>query len=104
MMARVITVESLVLVKEITFSDEAAINIAILQVDRILAFVLDVADLLARFLAERAMENKKLAVTENDAASQESCMSPWLVVQDARHLQIILLAMISTKELGYILL
>ena len=86
MMARVIAVERLILVKKIAFSDKAAVDVAILQVNICLSFMLDMSDFLSSPLAQGPVEDQKLAMAEDHAAALKGRMSLWLAVQCSCHL------------------
>lgn len=47
MMAWVVAVEGLILIEQVAFCDEAAIEVAIFKIDGCIAFMLDMADFLA---------------------------------------------------------
>jgi len=57
MVARVIAIESLVLIEKISFSQETAVDVAVFEVEGGLPVVLDVADGLAGTFAEGAVED-----------------------------------------------
>lgn len=70
-MAGVITVEGAILVEEIAFGDEPAIDVAVAKVDGRLAIVLDVGHFFASAFAEGGVEDMKVAVGEDDVAFEE---------------------------------
>ncbi len=86
MMARVIAVEGLILVKKIAFSDKAAVDVAILQVNICLSFMLDMSDFLPSPLAQGPVEDQKLAMAEDHPAALKGRMSLWFAVQCSCHL------------------
>ena len=58
MMAWVIAVEGLVLVKEITFRDKATVDVAVLQVNGGLPFMLDMSDFFSSPRAEGPVKDQ----------------------------------------------
>jgi hypothetical protein len=71
MVARMVTVEGLVSVKQITFSNQAAIKIAFAQINCCLTIMLDMWKFLPNVIAKSPMEYKQLSVTEYDTTTQE---------------------------------
>ena len=63
-MAWMIAVERLVLVKEITFCDKAAVDVTLFQVNGCLSLVLNMSHFLSCPLAKGSVENQKLALAE----------------------------------------
>lgn len=80
-MAGVVAVECLVLVEEIALGDETAVNVAVSEVDYVLAFVVDMRDFFAGAFAERALEDEEVAVAEDHAAALEGGVALWLAVE-----------------------
>ena len=86
MMAWVIAVEGLILVKKITFGDEAAVNIAGFQINCCLSFMLNMSHFHSSPRTKGPVKDQKLAVAKDQAASLKGGMSLWLAVQCSRHL------------------
>lgn len=80
-MAGMVAVECLVLVEEIALGDETAVDVAVFEVDNVLAFVVDVRDFVAGAFAERALEDEEIAVAEDDATALEGRVAPWFAVE-----------------------
>lgn len=91
-----ITVKCLVLVEEVAVGDEAAIDVAVFEVDGRMALVLDVGDFFTGAFAEAAVEDEKLALAKNHAAAEEGGVACWLSVQDPCHLIMLLVRIISS--------
>ena len=68
-MAWVIAVEGLVLVEKITFGDKATVDVAVLQVNGRLSFMLDMSDFPSSPLAKSSVEDQNLAMAENNPAA-----------------------------------
>lgn len=85
-MARVVAVESSVLVQQVSLRDEPAVDITVAEVDGRLTLVLDMRHFFAGAFAKGAMEDEKMAVREDDAAFKESSMFPGFAVECAREL------------------
>ena len=86
MMAWVITVEGLVLIKKITFGDQAAVNIAVFEINCCLSFMLNMSHFHSSPRTKGPDKDQKLAVAEDQAASLKGGMSLWLAVQCSCHL------------------
>ncbi|KAL8894858.1 MAG: hypothetical protein Q9207_008387, partial [Kuettlingeria erythrocarpa] len=69
--AGVITVKGAILVEEIAFGNEPAIDVAIAEVDGCLAIVLDVGHFFTGAFAESGVKDMKAAVGENNVAFEE---------------------------------
>ena len=69
LVARVIAIKGAVLVQQVAFCDKTGIDIAVFQVDRLLSCVQNVWDLLASVLTHGALEDKEMAVGEDDVAA-----------------------------------
>lgn len=85
-MARVVAVESSVLVQQISLRDKPAVDITVAEVDGRLALVLDMRHFLAGAFAKGAMEDEKMTVGEDDAALKKGGMFPRFAVECAREL------------------
>ena len=85
-MARVTAVEGLILVQKVVSRNQSAVNVAILEGDRIPAIVLDVPEFFSSARANNAFKNDEIAMTEYDAATNESGVPSRFVVQRSRHL------------------
>ena len=86
MVTWMITVECLVLVKQVAFCYQTAVDIAILKIDGCLALVLDVWDFVAAEFTKCAVEDEQLAMTKDNATALECGMQLWLSIEDPRHL------------------
>lgn len=86
-MAGMVAVECSVLVEEIALRDETAVDVAVLEVDDVLAFVVDVGDFFAGAFAERALEDEEIAVAEDHAAALEGRVAPWFAVEHTGKLE-----------------
>src|SRR5271170_7008780 len=76
-----VRVKRLVLVQQVIFRNQARIDIAVLQVNNLLALVLDMLHLLPRYLAYGCMEDEQLSAGEDDAASPERRVPSRLAIQ-----------------------
>ena len=62
-MTRIIAIKSLVLIEEVAFSNEAAINIAVPQINHAMAVIMYVSDLLTRVTAQSRVEYQEMPMT-----------------------------------------
>ena len=85
-MAWMIAVEGLVLVKEITFRDKAAVDVTLFEVNGCLSLMLDMSHFLSCPLAKGSVKDQKVALAGYDPAALKSRMSLWLAVQCPCHL------------------
>lgn len=83
MSARVVAIEGAISVEEVIFRDEAAVDVAVLQGDGGLFFLMDVWHLLAGTFADGGLEDVEGAVDEEDAAAVERGVAACFVVQEA---------------------
>ena len=79
-------VESLVLVQEVVPGNESAIDVALTQINRYPAVMLNLFEALTRASSKYALEDEKSSVAENYMASHKSRMSAGLIVEYAGHL------------------
>lgn len=86
-MAGMVAVECSVLVEEIALRDETAVDVAVLEVDDVLAFVVDVRDFFAGAFAERALEDEEIAVAEDHATALEGGVAPRFAVEHTGKLE-----------------
>ncbi len=70
-MTWMVAVESLVLIKQIALGHQAAVNVAIFEINGRLALMLDMSDFFAAYFTESAMKDQEAAVTEDDTAALE---------------------------------
>ena len=77
-----VAVECLVLIQKIILGDEAAVDITVLEVDHVLAFVVDVWDFTTCSLAERTLEDEEMAMAEDHSATLESGVASRFAVKD----------------------
>lgn len=69
MMAWMVAIKCLVLVKKVTFSDKATVDVAVLKVNSCLSFMLDMFDFLSGPLAKGSVKNQELAMAEDHPAA-----------------------------------
>ena len=80
MMARMVAVEGLVLVEKVPFCNEAAVDVAVLEVNGCLSFMLNMFDFFSSPRAEGSMIYQELPMAENHPAALKGRMSLWLTV------------------------
>ena len=83
-MARLIGVESLVLVQEVVLGEQAGVEVAARQVDRGDTFVVDMDELTTGTLSEGILKHEQVAVGEDDMAAVEGGVFARLAEEEAR--------------------
>ena len=67
-----IAVEGLVLVKKITFCNKTAVDVAVLEINRCLSFMLDMFDFHSSPSAKSSVKHQKLPMAEDHPAALKS--------------------------------
>ncbi len=81
--ARFAAVEGAVAVQQVVLRQQAAVQVAVLEVERVGAFVVDVRDLFACARAERVLEDEHPAVAEDYGAAGEGSVAAGFAVEYA---------------------
>ena len=76
-----VAVKSPILVKQVVFCYQSAVDVAISEVDGRLSLVLNVRDFFPARFPERAVEDQQLTMAEDDAAALEGGMEFGLAIQ-----------------------
>lgn len=82
-----VAIESLVLVQEIALGNEAAIQVAISEVDYMLTLLVDVRYFFSRAFTEGTLKYQKVAVRQNDSTAKKRCMAAGFPIEKTRDLQ-----------------